>query len=1143
MNGMGDSDGPPGVFLYYNEGKTFGGPPPEGTVEMMGYIHLDTYSAYTLLEGTIPPERLATEAKRRGFRAIGLCDQNVLYGAIPFYQACRKEGIVPVLGMRTDVRTSPEEGGPFPLLLFAKSFKGYQNLMKLSTFLQTENPDGVPLERLQPLAGDLLAVSPGRTGEVDSLLSAGSIAEAEKRARFYSNLFDGAFYLSVHWSDRGNPRFLRLMELSEKTGIPVIPAHPVRFLEPDDYDAWKSLEAIRLNVPISEVPRLPEENQFYLKPAEEMEDLFRWLPEGLEQLDRLVEECRLEIPFHNRLLPKYPVPGGEDADQYLARLCREGLTKRLGQPKGEYIKRLDYELDIIRKMKFSDYFLIVWDFVKYAKDSGMMVGPGRGSAAGSLVAYVLGITDVDPIRYDLLFERFLNPERVTMPDIDIDFPDHRRDEVIRYVAEKYGKTHVAQIITFGTFAAKAALRDVARVNGFSGEELSRLSRAIPSRPGMTLEAALEQSEDLQNLLREEKYRRIFDMAQKIEGLPRHTSTHAAGVVISGKPLSDLIPLQQSTSDLLQTQYPMGTLEELGLLKMDFLGLRNLSLMENILQEIRQKEGKSIHIKSIPFDDEPTYRLLREGRTTGVFQLESEGIRNVLKKLKPTHFEDIVAVVALYRPGPMANIPQYIQRKHGQQPVVYPHPDLAPILEKTYGVIIYQEQIMQIASRMAGFTLGEADLLRRAVSKKKRDLMDQERIHFVSGAKRMGYEEETAQRIYDLIVRFADYGFNRSHAVAYSLIAYQMAYLKAHYPLYFLAALLTSVIGNEEKIKEYVRELRQMGYSIKGPSINKSHFRFQVEDDGIRFSLAAIKGVGVQALKEILQARKERPFTDLFDFCLRVSPKVVNRKTMEHLIHSGSFDEFGQDRAVLLATLDAAIDHAHLMRTQDGQLVFGGDSPSFRAKYIDAGPIPVDAKLQYEKQVLGMFLSLHPATLARDVFYFTKSRFLENLEPNQKGRAVVYISDDRKIRTRNGEPMCFLTISDESLELAAVAFPNVYRRFSKWLKKGETVVLDGGMEKRGDQLQFVIERVVEVEEVRKEMSGIRLFIRIPRDVPPSVLFRMKEILLAHAGKTPVILRDERRGKTIQLDPSYWVNSQSDGPLKLAALLGRENVVLK
>ncbi|WAA10164.1 DNA polymerase III subunit alpha [Fervidibacillus albus] len=1112
----------------------------------MAFIHLDTYSAYSLLESTVMPEELVLEAKKRGYKAVALADKNVLYGVIPFYKACLKHGMKPVIGLTVDVLS--EAGEVHPFILFAKTYIGYQNLMKISSAIQTKSPKGIPIKWFAHYRQDLFAVAPAEKGEIDQLLLDGQWERAVTTAKEYKTFFEeGSFFLSIGAEiDREKKQLTdSVLQLSKETGIPIVPVTSVRFLNAEDHFAWKCLLAIKANVPIDQIETDPKAKEFYLKSEKEINVLFQSYPFVVQNLERMVSECDVHFSFHQRLLPKYPVRDVR-SDEYLKALCEKGLQERVAEPSDSYWKRLAYELDVINRMGYSDYFLIVWDFVRYAKENGMIVGPGRGSAAGSLVAFVLGITDVDPLKYELLFERFLNPERVTMPDIDIDFPDHRRDEVIRYVVKKYGENCVAQIITFGTFAAKAALRDVARMFGLSNQELGQLSKAIPSKLGITLDEALKESPSLQKFVQHERYKQIYQIAKKIEGLPRHTSTHAAGVIISDRSLIDTVPLQKGSSDTLLTQYPMGVLEELGLLKMDFLGLRNLSLMEHILQNIKKTTGKRIRLKDIPFDDHKTFLLLQEGKTTGVFQLESEGMRNVLKKLKPNEFEDIVAVNALYRPGPMSNIPVYIDRKHGKEQVAYPHPNLEPILKKTYGVIVYQEQIMQVASKFAGFTLGEADLLRRAVSKKKREILDHERNHFVSGAKQNGYSEKVANDLYDIIVHFADYGFNRSHAVAYSMIAFQLAYLKAHYPLHFMAALLTSVIGNEEKIAEYIVELKQFGYSVKGPSINRSEYRFLVENDGIRLSLAAIKGVGIQALREIMRARKERSFRDLFDFCLRVSLKTVNRKTMEHLIYAGAFDEFQQDRAVLLASLDAAIEHAHLMKPEDGQIQFlSDDGLDFQPKYTKVDPIPTHLKLKYEQEVLGLFISEHPVSMYRNVFYRYRCKKLAELQfQERKNTVLVYVSDVHKLRTKKGEAMAFLQVSDETGDLQAVAFPNVYRKYSNLFQNGQVLLVFGILESRNDKRQLIIRDVQSAETLQQKLKDARLFIRIVEEEGErEKLFDLKKILKHHRGKTPVILFYARERRTVQLSEQYWIDLGSEGIAKLKRLFGDDNVIVQ
>ncbi|WP_062355141.1 DNA polymerase III subunit alpha [Bacillus kwashiorkori] len=1121
----------------------------------MSFIHLHTYSAYSLLSSTITPQQLVKTAKQRGYEAIALTDKNALYGLIPFYKACLENQIKPIIGLTANILHNKngnieDQSGTwkkvqtYPLIFLAKNQNGLKNLLKISSAIQTQSPSGIPLKWLNHYKKDLFVISPGMEGEIEHLLLAGKEREATSLAKFFNEYFgNGNFYLSIQSipTRESNVLLQQVLQLSETISFPYIPTNPIYFLNKEDYFSWKCLQAIKDNTTIDNINTRSSVEHYFLKDREAIELLFENYPIAMKNLEKLTQNCNVTIEFHQSLLPKYPLQN-KTASEYLRELCEKGLSWRIENPPQKYLDRLNYELKIIQEMGFSDYFLIVWDFVRFARSKGITVGPGRGSATGSLVSYVLGITDVDPIKFDLLFERFLNPERVTMPDIDIDFPDHRRDEVIEYVAKKYGKNHVAQIITFGTFAAKQALRDVARVFGLSSKELEQFSRSIPSKLGITLTEARKESASLQKLLLNEQYQKIYSIAMKIEGLPRHTSTHAAGVVISDLPLVELVPLQNGTGNVLLTQYPMGTIEELGLLKMDFLGLRNLSLLESILANIQYYGGKRLALKDIPKYDEATFKLLQRGATTGIFQLESEGMRKVLMELKPTEFEDIVAVNALYRPGPMSNIPVYIRRKHQQEAVTYLHKDLEPILKRTYGVIVYQEQIMQIASKIAGFSLGEADLLRRAVSKKKREILDRERAHFVLGAKGKGYDEEVANALYDLIVRFADYGFNRSHAVAYSMISYQLAYLKSHYPLPFMAALLTSVIGNEEKIAEYVREIKQMGYTVLGPSINKSSYRFHVDNNNIRYSLAAIKGIGIQALKEITRARKEGEFTDIFDFCLRVSLKIINRKTLECLIYSGSFDEFGYDRATLLATLDVAINHADFMKPDEDQLNLLTDS--IKPKYEKVEPMPIEIKLKMEKQVLGLFLSEHPVSIHRELLTSAGAKLLDELTTQMRGEKVgAYITQMKKIRTKNGEVMAFLTLNDEYAELASVIFPDMFRKYGSLIKEGTTVLLTGVKEVRNGNPQFIIQEVQSIEELKGRMK-LKLYIKVPEQLHrKTTLMKLKNILTKHIGNTPVLIYYEQDHRTVQLLPDNWINIESTSITELKQLLGENNVVLK
>lgn len=1098
---------------------------------------------------------MVQNAKEKGFSAIALTDQNVMYGTIAFYKACLKAGIKPIIGLTVQVQSERKEDSAFPLVLLAQNQKGFHNLLKISSVVQTNSPTGIPMKWLRGYSSGLIGISPGIKGEIEENLAEGNVEEALHCARVYKEVFSGGdFYLGIQ--NHGLPIEEKvnegLKEIAELLKVRLVATNEVHYLEKEDSFAHECLFAIKNGEKLQDETRERlENNQYYLKPANEMVDLFYSIPEALENSMKIAEACNVMIELNQMNLPKYPTPEGKTSEELLEELCYLGFKDRYGEASEEHKRRLLYEIEIIKKMKFEDYFLIVWDFMKFSRENGILTGPGRGSAAGSMVAYVLYITDVDPIEHNLLFERFLNPERISMPDIDIDFPDHRRDEVIEYVSNKYGKLHVAQIVTFGTLAAKAVMRDVGRVFGLNTKELESLSRLIPSRPGTSLKSALAESEGLRNFVKESSLnKRLFEVAAKLEGLPRHTSTHAAGVVLTEHPLVESIPIQAGHNNIYLTQYTMEHLEEVGLLKMDFLGLRNLSLIENILDSIFRKSGKRLQIKEIPLQDEATFELLSKGETTGVFQLESDGMRSVLKRLQPTHFEDIVAVNALYRPGPMENIPLYIKRKHGVEKVTYPHPDLIPILENTYGVIVYQEQIMQIAAKMAGFSLGEADLLRRAVSKKKKDVLDKEREHFVQGALKKGYGEKTASEIYDLIVKFANYGFNRSHAVAYSVIAYQLAYLKTHYPVHFMAALLSSVSGNEGKIAQYIREIKEMDISLLPPSINHSGWSFLVEKEGIRYSLAAIKGVGIAALKEIFQARKKRKFQDLFDFCIRVSTRAINRKVLEALVHSGSFDEFGEDRAVLLASIDVATQHAQLVNpneSEEADLFADEEEFLLKPKYMQVDPIGIEQKLQFEKEVLGFYLSDHPVSVYNQ--YLERLGVTELTEGNSEQKhlkALVNITELKKIRTKKGEAMAFLAVSDQSGDMDAVAFPNVYKRFMVLLQKGNIILIEGKIDIRDGKKQFVIQSVKEIKEAIEDLDEKQgtLYLKISKEKETShLLNQLKEIMKKFKGHSDVVLFYEKTERSIRLGSNDRITPTIECLRLLETLLGKENVVLK
>ncbi|WP_096152994.1 MULTISPECIES: DNA polymerase III subunit alpha [Bacillus] len=1108
----------------------------------MSYVPLHIMSCYSLLNSSVRIDRLIQRAKQEGFEAIAITDENVMYGAVDFYKACKEKGIKPIIGITLSVIEDIDETSSSQLLLLAEDYQGYVNLMKLSSIVQTKSKNGVPKKWLKHYAKGLFAILPATTCELIHVLD-----EKEtflQRTKFYFDVFTKEkVYLGM---ERHSQEAHHITEkLLVRYSFQTVALNKVHYLQKEDVFSYECLKAIKRGEPLEDFPK---DAPFYLKSSDEMYETFSDCLEALENTILLSRNCNVEIKFNQRLLPKYPIENDMSAEIFLEELCVQGLNKRVKNVNNHYKNRLQYELNVIRKTGFSDYFLIVWDFMLFARQNNILTGPGRGSAAGSLVAYCLYITNVDPIQHNLLFERFLNPERVSMPDIDIDFQDNRRDEVIHYVTNKYGSLHVAQIITFGTLAAKASWRDVSKALRLSVKEIDGISKLIPSKPGTTLESAFTEVDAFRRAVTETKERqRAFEVAKQLEGIPRHTSTHAAGVIISENPLTELIPIQQSTQETYLTQYPMETLENIGLLKMDFLGLRNLTIIQTI-KSLVQKADLKIE-EPIPPNDEATFALLSEGDTSGIFQLESPGMRKVLLNLKPNSLEDIVAVNALYRPGPMEQIPLFIERKHGVKPIEYPHEDLIPILKNTYGVIVYQEQIMQIASALAGFSLGEADLLRRAVGKKKKEVLAEERQHFVKGCLKNGYDEKTANHIYDLIVRFADYGFNRSHAVAYSMIAYELAYLKANFPIQFMSAFMSSIIGNEQKISQYVNEAKRKGIRVLPPSINKSAFSFLTDKDGIRFSLLAIKGVGRQIVRYIVEERKKQPYTDLFDLSVRTSSKL-NRRLLEQLIYAGALDEFNEDRATLLASIDVAMQHAELVTptTDEDQMGLMLEVEfDIKPKYVKVEPMPLIQKLELEKEALGFYLSNHPVEMLESYFKLAGTTNIENaLFSKGYVKLGVLIVGGRTIRTKKGEQMAFLTLSDQSGDLEAVVFPDVFSRFTTQFKQGEIVLLEGKIESRNEKDQLIVKNILSSNQIIQQYEHLRgkVFLKIDEAKQSSTILQdLKSVLNKNRGPVEVYVHYVKNKKTIRLPEEDFIMPTDKCLQHLEQLLGTQNVVFK
>ncbi|NLC43515.1 MAG: DNA polymerase III subunit alpha, partial [Clostridiales bacterium] len=901
---------------------------------MNDFVHLHNHTEYSLLDGAGRISDLLDRCVELGMPGIAITDHGVMYGVVDFYKEAKSRGLKPIIGC--EVYVSPRsmqdkearlDSNNTHLVLLAENQKGYQNLMVLSSLGYTEGfyyKPRIDKETLSTYSEGLIGLSACLGGEIPQLLEQKRYKEALKAAKDWNAIFgQGNFYLELQ--DHGLPEQKEinkaLVKISQETGIPLVATNDVHYVNREDAEAHEILLCIQTGKTIEDEERLRFNTaEFYLKSGEEMEILFHSYPEALDNTIKICDRCNVEFDFNTLHLPEYDVPKGISAEDYLKDLCQEGLKQHYPEISTEIQDRLDFELHTITQMGYVDYFLIVWDFIKYARDNDIMVGPGRGSAAGSLVAYTLNITQVDPLKYGLLFERFLNPERISMPDIDIDFCFERRQEVIDYVIQKYGDDRVAQIITFGTMAARAALRDVGRALNRPYGEVDRIAKMVPMEIGMTIEKALAKNPELRMLYEEDSSAHtLIDMSKSLEGLPRHASTHAAGVVISKLPLTQYVPLQRN-DDSITTQFPMGILEQLGLLKMDFLGLRTLTVIRDALAMIKETEGIEIDIYSIPIDDSKVYNMLTQGDTDGVFQLESAGMTQFMKELKPSSFEDIIAGISLYRPGPMEQIPRYLANKNHPEAIEYTDEKLAPYLEVTYGCMVYQEQVMQIVQGLAGYSLGRADLVRRAMSKKKTDIMEQERQYFiygtqdekgdivVPGAHRNGVSVKKANEIFDEMMEFAKYAFNKSHAAAYALVAYQTAWIKYYYPVQFMAALITSVMGNSSKVAGYIQYCKKHNIKVLPPDVNQSQAKFTVADNTIRFGLAAVKNIGAPAINAIIKARNEKgPFVSFLDFCQKTDDVGINKRLVESLIRCGAFDSLGAYRSQLIAIHEMTLD--------------------------------------------------------------------------------------------------------------------------------------------------------------------------------------------------------------------------------------------
>lgn len=1078
----------------------------------MSFAHLHVHTEFSLLDGSNKIKEYVSRVKELGMNSAAITDHGVMYGVIDFYREAKKQGINPILGCEVYVAPNSRfdreiTGGDdryYHLVLLAENEEGYANLTKIVSKGFVEGyyyKPRVDKELLRKYHKGIIALSACLAGEVARFLTKGLYEEAKKTALEYQEIFgEGNFFLELQ--DHGIPEQglvnQQLFKMSEETGIELVATNDIHYTYAEDAKPHDILLCIQTGKKLSDENRMRYDGgQYYVKSEEEMLRLFPYAKQALENTQKIADRCHVEIEFGVTKLPKYDVPDGYTSWEYLQKLCYEGLEKRYGDPSEELKERLSYELETIHQMGYVDYFLIVWDFIKYAKDHGISVGPGRGSAAGSIVSYCLEITTIDPIRYQLLFERFLNPERVSMPDIDVDFCYERRQEVIDYVTRKYGKDCVAQIVTFGTLAARGVIRDVGRVMDLPYAYVDSISKMIPQELGITIDKALKMNPDLKKLYdTDETVTNLIDMAKRLEGLPRHCSMHAAGVVICQKPVDEYVPLSRAADGTITTQFIMTTLEELGLLKMDFLGLRTLTVIQNAVLLARRKQPE-LNINQIDYNDQKVLDYIGTGKTDGVFQLESAGMKGFMKELKPHNLEDVIAGISLYRPGPMDFIPQYIRGKNDSSSITYDCPQLEPILAPTYGCIVYQEQVMQIVRDLAGYSLGRSDLLRRAMSKKKAAVMEKERKIFIYGDEetgvpgciKNGIDEQTANKIYDEMIDFAKYAFNKSHAAAYAVVSYQTAWLKYYFPVEYMAALMTSVIDNPSKVSEYIYACRQMNIKILPPDINKGEANFSVDGGDIRYGLAAIKSIGRPVIKAIVEDREELGlFQNLEDFITRLSAKnILNKRTIENLIKAGALDTLGGTRKQFMSIYVQIVDHVTQEKKNSmvGQmtlfdLVSEDQKEEFQIRMPDVGEYSKETLLAFEKEVLGIYVSGHPLEAYEEKWKKSISATTADFQLDEEtGHTKVHdgakeiiggmITEKIIKHTKTNQMMAFITVEDLLGTVEVVVFPRDYEKNRDYLEVDSKVFVRGRVSEEDDKpSKMICEKIIPFERTKKEL---------------------------------------------------------------------------
>ena len=1130
----------------------------------MSFVHLHVHTEYSLLDGASRIKELVQRTKELGMDSIAITDHGVMYGAIAFYKEAMAQGIHPIIGCEVYVapqsrheRAEVDGVRYYHLILLAENEIGYRNLVRLVSLANIEGyyyKPRVDKDLLRQYHEGIIALSACVAGEIPRSILRGDPERTDEILAEYVDIFGrDNFFLELQ--DHGLPEEKTvnhaLRDLSKKHDIGLVATNDIHYVRAEDSEFHDILLCVQTGRTINDPNRMRFSGpDYYLKSEAEMTAIFHDYPGAVENTAKIAARCRVDFTFGELQLPFYPIPEKfADDDAYLRTLCEERLPERYSEITNEIRSRLDYELGVIHGMGYASYFLIVWDFINYARGHGVAVGPGRGSAAGSIVAYLLGITNIDPLRYALLFERFLNPERVSMPDIDIDFDDINRGRVISYVKERYGEDHVAQIATFGTMGAKGAIRDVGRVLEMSFSEVSNITKLVPSELNITIDRALKESADFRRLYDEdESVRRVIDLARKIEGLPRNTSIHAAGVVIAKEPLTNHVPVWISEGTLV-TEFDKDDVEALGLLKMDFLGLRTLSIIEDALKNIRTSHGIDIDIDNIPLKDDLTAQMLCDGDTGAVFQMESAGMTNLVKDLQPKGFVDLIPTVALYRPGPLGSgmVTDFIDGLHGKKEVVYMHPLLEPILKETFGVVLYQEQVMQIVQVLAGFTLGQADLLRRAMGKKKHELLMAQKESFLAGCANNGIDAPLANHIFDLLTHFADYGFNKSHSASYGLLAWQTAYLKAHYPVEFMAGVLTSIMDKTDKIPVYIRLCHQMKIRILPPDINSSAATFSIESGAIRFGLAAVRNVGENAIAVLEHVREEGgPFRSLVDFCTRVDLRILNKRAIESLIKCGAFDSLRIDRNHLLASLNAAVTDA-ARRQRDllsGQIGLFGDEAMAEIQQIgDFDDVPLCTpreRLIWEKEATGFYITGHPLEDNQET--------LSHLQPIGQIAAAVQrdrqlmrvggiLTSTKRFTTKKGDTMLFADLEDFTGTLEVTVFPRVFYAHVSDLEPDQVVVIQGRVDTAGDAPKLLADEIWRIDDYRTSY-----YLTPPQDADRAALWeKMKDVFAAHTGDHPVYVQSDGRWR--RLDETYWIDGTPEVRAELSTLLGETSVRIR